>query len=358
MEKRLSADRANHADQSDQLDQAVQTDRTDRTDRADHTDHADHADSSASVVFHNAAVRRGRRLIWSHGSFSIPRGSVTAIVGTNGAGKTTLLSVELGLVPLSSGTVRVLGQKPGAANTRIGYVPQSYASDIDSNITAEQSVALGLNGPRFGFRWLTRSQREQVHHALQLADNDQAASLRLSEMSGGMRQRVAIAQALVADPDLLLLDEPLANLDITGQRDLVATLARLNSHLKMSIQVVAHDLNMLLPILTGAIYLIDGHPHYAPIGNVMDSKLLTHLYGTKVEVLKTPEGDMFVRPNPLEEPQSRHPHTHTAEQIAQFHAEGEDPYGHDPVECDPPETQTAPAQKIQENRANKEDKEN
>ena len=290
-----------------------------------------------SVRFEEAAVSRGRRLIWSHGTFSIPSGTVTAIVGTNGAGKTTLLSVELGLVPLSHGSVRVLGSRPGEANRRIGYVPQSYASDIDSNITAEQSVALGLNGPRFGFHLLTRTQKEQVHQALRLADIDQAAGLRLSEMSGGMRQRVAIAQALVADPALLLLDEPLANLDITGQRDLVATLARLNSRLGMSIKVVAHDLNMLLPILTGAIYLIDGHPHYAPIGSVMDARLLTHLYGTKVEVLKTPEGDMFVRPNPLEEPKNRHPHTHTAEQIARFHSQGEDSAGVDPVECDPPD---------------------
>lgn len=295
---------------------------------------SEHEHPREIVRFEQAAVRRGRKLVWSHGTFAIPRGSVTAIVGTNGAGKTTLLSVELGLIPLSHGTVRVLGRKPGTLNSRIGYVPQSYATDIDANITAEQSVALGLNGSRFGFRWLTRAQRQKVQWALRLADIDKAAGLRLSEMSGGMRQRVAIAQALVADPDLLLLDEPLANLDITGQRDLVATLARLNSRLGTSIQIVAHDLNMLLPILTGAIYLIDGHPHYAPIGNVMDSKLLTHLYGTKVEVLKTPEGDMFVRPNPLEEPHGRHPHTHTAEQAAEFHAEGEDSHGHDPVECD------------------------
>lgn len=302
-------------------------------------------EDEASVRFHEAAVRRGRRLIWSHGTFAIPAGTVTAIVGTNGAGKTTLLNVELGLVPLSHGSVEVLGTRPGAQNTRIGYVPQSYASDIDSNITAEQSVALGLNGPQFGFRWLTRHQKAKVHEALRLAAIDQAAGLRLSEMSGGMRQRVAIAQALVSDPRLLLLDEPLANLDITGQRDLVATLAHLNSRLHMSIQIVAHDLNMLLPILTGAIYLIDGHPHYAPIGNVMDSRLLTHLYGTKVEVLKTPEGDMFVRPNPLEEPRSRHPHMHTAAQIAQFHAQGEDSHDRDPVECEPvqPQTGSTPA---------------
>lgn len=90
----------------------------------------------------------------------------------------------------------------------------------------------------------------------------------------------AIAQALVCDPQLLMLDEPLANLDLASQRATVHVLAKLNRELNMTIQVVAHDLNMLLPILTGAVYLLDGHPHYADMHKVLDSDLLTHLYGT------------------------------------------------------------------------------
>lgn len=278
--------------------------------------------SQAPVVeFRDASVTRGGRTIWSHGTFSIPAGSVTAIVGTNGAGKTTLLTIELGLLPLSHGSVSVLGQPAGTANARIGYVPQSYAADIDANITAEQSVALGLTGARFGFHRLTAADRSKITTALEMAGIANRRGLRLAEMSGGMRQRVAIAQALVSDPELLLLDEPLANLDLAGQRGLVDVLSTLNSHLGMSIQVVAHDINMLLPILTGAVYLLDGHPHYSPISNVMDSTLLTHLYGTSVEVVKTPQGDMFVRPDAHIEPESRHQHTHTPDEAARFHAE-------------------------------------
>lgn len=114
-------------------------------------------DSNTSiVVFHNAAVRRGGNLIWSNGTFSIPTGTISAIVGSNGAGKTTLLNVELGLLPLTQGEVTVLGQPAGVMNHSIGYVPQDYASDIDSNITAEQSVELGLYGSRFGWHRLTK----------------------------------------------------------------------------------------------------------------------------------------------------------------------------------------------------------
>ncbi|MCI1935374.1 MAG: ATP-binding cassette domain-containing protein [Bifidobacteriaceae bacterium] len=272
------------------------------------------------VVFNDAAVTRGNRVIWSKGTFSIPHGTVTAIVGTNGAGKTTLLNIELGLLPLSQGSVQVLGKPAGTVNERIGYVPQSYASDIDSNITAEQSVALGLTGARFGFHRLTSTDKTKIKGAMEMSGIAEKADLRLSEMSGGMRQRVAIAQALVADPELLLLDEPLANLDMAGQRGLVDVLSQLNTTLGMSIQVVAHDINMLLPILTGAVYLLDGHPHYSPISNVMDSNLLTHLYGTKVEVIKTPQGDMFVRPDSSIEPGGREQHTHTPAEAALFHA--------------------------------------
>lgn len=86
----------------------------------------------------------------------------------------------------------------------------------------------------------------------------------------------------------------------------------------MTIQVVAHDLNMLLPILTGAVYLLDGHPHYAAMNDVLDSKLLTHLYGTKVQVVTTPQGDMFVTPTP-DEADDIVPDTHDTSEVAQFH---------------------------------------
>lgn len=270
------------------------------------------------VVFRDAAVTRGGRTIWRHGDFSIPSGSVTAIVGTNGTGKTTMMKVELGLIPLSAGSVEVLGGPAGKANQRIGYVPQSYASDIDANITAEQSVLLGLTGTHFGFHPVTRAQRAKAREALAFVDIADKASYRLSEMSGGMRQRVAIAQALVSDPELLMLDEPLANLDLASQRSVVHVLARLNQELGVTIQVVAHDLNMLLPILTGAVYLLDGHPHYSAMNDVLDSHLLTHLYGTRVQVVTTPQGDMFVTPT-ADEPDDAPADMHSVGEVATFH---------------------------------------
>lgn len=260
------------------------------------------SETSDCIVFSDAAIKRGDHIIWQHGTFAIPTGSVTAIVGTNGTGKTTMMRAELGLLPLCHGSLTVLGKPAGEMNKRIGYVPQSYVANVDSNLTAEQSVLLGLTGTRFGIHPITKAQKAKALEAMEFTGIADKARYRLSELSGGLRQRVAIAQALVCDPQLLMLDEPLANLDLASQRATVHVLAKLNRELNMTIQVVAHDLNMLLPILTGAVYLLDGHPHYADMHKVLDSDLLTHLYGTQVQVVTTPQGDMFVTPTPDELP--------------------------------------------------------
>ena len=117
----------------------------------------------------------------------------------------------------------------------------------------------------------------------------------MSELSGGQQQRVAIAQAIVDDAELLLLDEPLANLDLRNQQEIVRLLGDLHRERDVTIMVVAHDLNPLLPVLTEAIYLLDGHPHHDPIADVVQEELLTHLYGTPVGVVRTAQGDLFTR---------------------------------------------------------------
>ncbi|MEX3650648.1 ATP-binding cassette domain-containing protein, partial [Mycolicibacterium porcinum] len=121
------------------------------------------------------------------------------------------------------------------------------------------------------------------------------ATMRLSELSGGQRQRIALANALVGHPKMLILDEPLAALDLRNQHEIVQLLARLNQDLGVTILVVAHDLNPLLSVLDSAIYLLDGHAHHAAIDEVVDADLLTHLYGTKVQVAHTPLGQMYMR---------------------------------------------------------------
>jgi zinc/manganese transport system ATP-binding protein len=249
----------------------------------------------AALALTDVSVVRGGRLIWSHARFTVPAGGIVAIIGPNGSGKTTLLNMVLGLIPAASGQLEVFGHHPGQDNDSIGYVPQNYAASAGDAIRATDAVLLGLTGRRWAFGRSTAAQRTQVSQALAAVEATEFANRRLSMLSGGQRQRIAIAEALVAQPQLLILDEPLASLDLRSQRDIVALLARLHAELAVTILVVAHDLNPLLPILHSAIYLLDGHPHYASIDDVMDDALLSQLYGIPMQVARTPHGEPYMK---------------------------------------------------------------
>lgn len=252
-------------------------------------------DRSDALVLDGVQVARGGRTVWSEGDLAVPSGATVGVIGPNGAGKTTLFQLVLGLLAPAEGRVEVLGGPPRRGNRRIGYVPQNYRSALSDAIRARDLVTLGLTGNRFGWRRTTAADRARVDRALNRVGATGFASERMSRLSGGQQQRVAIAQAIVDDADLLLLDEPLANLDLRHQHEVVALLGELRREREVTIMVVAHDLNPLLPVLTDAVYLLDGHPHHDPIGAVVTEDLLTHLYGTPVRVVRTPQGDLFTR---------------------------------------------------------------
>ena len=250
---------------------------------------------STALVFDNVSVVRDRRLVWSLGKFEVPSGGIVAVIGANGAGKTTLLEVILGIVRVAAGIVEVFGKRPGQDNDSIGYVPQNYASSCDEAIRVVDAVTLGLNGGSWAFRRTTAAQRRSVDEALRSVQAAELGGKRLSRLSGGQRQRVAIAAALVARPKLLILDEPLASLDLGTQREIVKLLQSLHEDLGVTIPVAAHDLNPFLDVLDGAIYLLDGHPHYNTIDGVVDEGLLSDLYGMPVEAGRTSQGAVYIR---------------------------------------------------------------
>lgn len=245
---------------------------------------------TSAVIFDDAGVARAGRPVWSQSTFTVPHGGVVAVIGPNGSGKTTLLQVILGLVAVSAGHVRVFGKRPGCDNNSIGYVPQVYASMSDDALRVVDAVELGLNGAAWGFRRGAAGDRLRVEAAMQAVGANAFAGRRLSQLSGGQRQRVAIATALVAQPKLLLLDEPLASLDLRTQREIVGLLGQLHQQLGVTILVVTHDLNPLLRMLSGAIYLLDGRAHYDTINGVLHDALLSRLYGTPITVTHTAHG--------------------------------------------------------------------
>lgn len=248
-----------------------------------------------ALSFTDVSAERGGRIIWSESTFDVEAGRFVAVIGPNGSGKTTLLQVILGLLGPASGSVRVFGRAPGTQNDEIGYVPQNYDANANEAIRARDAVLLGLTGRRWGFGRTSAADRARVEEALGWVDAVGIADRRLSDLSGGQRQRIALAGALVAQPKMLILDEPLASLDVRNQHEIVAVLGRLKRELGVTVLVVAHDLNPLLGVLDSAIYLLDGHAHHAALDKVVDSALLTHMYGTRIQVAHTLQGELYMR---------------------------------------------------------------
>ena len=175
-------------------------------------------------------------------SFEIPRRALAAVVGPNGGGKTTLLRLLLGELRPRFGEVRVLGEAPERARRRVGFVPQSVEFDPDFPISVLESVMLGRGAPRAlgGFR---RDDREAARAALARVGLADLGGRPFAALSGGQRQRVAIAQALVSRPELLLLDEPTANVDHRTEADLLDLFSRLAE--ESAVVLVSHNLGVV-----------------------------------------------------------------------------------------------------------------
>ena len=237
-------------------------------------------------------VRLGGRQVLSDVTFSLEKGDFTGIIGPNGAGKTTLLRVILGMTEASGGRVLVDGEplnrkalhnKDRAA---IGYVPQKLVIDPDMPLRARDVVSLGLDGHRLGFGFPSRQRRELVDAALADVGADGYADARVGELSGGEQQRVLIAHALISGPELLLLDEPLANLDLRSEQEIVAVLGRLAREQQIAILLSAHDMNPLLGVMDRIVYVANGRVATGPTDEVVTSEGLTRLYGHRVDVVR------------------------------------------------------------------------
>ncbi|MGH3275554.1 MAG: metal ABC transporter ATP-binding protein [Streptosporangiaceae bacterium] len=218
--------------------------------------------------------------------FTIGAGEFTGLIGSNGAGKTTLLQVILGLRAPTSGTVTICGERRAARKGLIGYVPQKIQFDPDMPVRARDLVGLGLDGHRLGIPLPSRARRQQVDEMLSAVGAERFAGQRVGQLSGGEQQRVMIAHALISHPALLLLDEPLASLDIGGAQEIIALLARISAERGVSILISAHDMNPLLPVMDTVVYLAGGRAASGTTGEVVQGDVLSALYGHHVDVIR------------------------------------------------------------------------
>jgi len=232
--------------------------------------------------------------VWAGADFEIKRGQITVILGPNGAGKTTLFRMILGLLAPVSGDLSVFGRAPRRGNPRIGYVPQRRSAESDLRLESLELVRLGLDGNQWGISRNSKKHYAQALAALAEVDAADLAQRSLGQLSGGELQRIFLAQALVSRPDILLLDEPLANLDIRRQATLVNLIAGIAKSKEMAVLLITHDVNPLLQVAQQVIYIAGGKVATGSVSQVINSETLSRLYGVPVEVLRGSRGRLAV----------------------------------------------------------------
>jgi zinc/manganese transport system ATP-binding protein len=259
-----------------------------------------------------AAVRLGGRGVFRDVNVSVAPGQFVAVLGPNGAGKSTLMRALLGLVRLDAGSATVMGRTPAQARSAIGYLPQRRGFDASTRIRGVDLVRLGLDGARWGLPIaLTKAARQRhkaesarVAETIALVGASGYAHRPIGELSGGEQQRLLIAQALVREPRLLILDEPLDSLDLPNQAAVAGLLRRICTTQHVSVLLVAHDVNPLLPYLDQVIYMAGGRARSGRAEEVITSGTLSDLYAAAIEVIQTHDGRLVV----VGQPEAPHHH--------------------------------------------------
>ena len=262
--------------------------------------------SAAALELSGITVELGGRRILDKVGFTLAAGELTGLIGSNGAGKTTLLRVILGLLAPTEGTVTVSESATGAG---VGYVPQKFMLDPDMPLRGRDLVALGIDGHRLGLPRPSRARRERVQEMLAAVDAERFADARVGRLSGGEQQRILIAHALISRPKLLLLDEPLANLDLRSAREVVGLLARIAHEQQIAVLISAHEMNALLPVMDRVVYLADGRAACGTADEVVRSDVLSRLYGHRVDVMRV-RGRVIVVAGDSDDAEPTHPHHH------------------------------------------------
>lgn len=254
------------------------------------------------VNIRGASVRLGGKPVFTDVELDVGENEFLAVLGPNGAGKSTLMRAILGLVPLASGAVSMLGRPPAQARNRVGYLPQRRGFDSATRLRGTDLVRLGLDGARFGMpipltesaRERRRAERARIDEVIALVGASAYAERALGELSGGEQQRLLVAQALVRAPELLILDEPLDGLDLPTQAAVAALLRRICTTERVSVLLVAHDVNPLLGYLDRVVYLAGGRALTGTVDEVITAPQLSSLYGAPIEVLRTSDGRLVV----------------------------------------------------------------
>ena len=215
------------------------------------------------IEIDDLAVSLGGRPVLRAIDASVSTGEVVAVLGPNGSGKSTLVRAAIGLVPATRGSVALFGTPVDELRewSRVGYVPQRATAASGVPATVREVVAAGRLSRRRPFRPLDRAGRTAVTEAIEAVGLAERARDKVSSLSGGQQQRVLIARALAGGPELFILDEPLAGVDLEGQRDLADGMRVLVDR-GATVVVVLHELGPFAPMIGRTLVLHDGRLAY------------------------------------------------------------------------------------------------
>ncbi len=263
------------------------------------------------VALDRATLHIGGRAVLSDVSLDIEAGEFIGVLGPNGAGKTTLMRAILGLLSPSCGSVKVFGQIPERGNAAIGYLPQVRTVLPDLRMRGRDFIGSSLHGEHWGVPSLSRQDRSMIEETLDTVGARDLAARPLSDMSGGERQRLLLAQALMGGPKLLLLDEPLISLDAHHQEVAIGVVRKICRERKITVLFSAHELNQLLGTLDRVLYLGNGQAVLGTVDEVVTAQVLSRLYGTQIQVVRA-DGHIFVmsRGHDVERTDHLHDHHH------------------------------------------------
>jgi len=246
-----------------------------------------------AVELDGVTIEIGGRTILRDVMLAVGSGEFVGVLGPNGAGKTTLFRGLLGLVASSAGAMRVLGRLAARGAPGIGYMPQARSAPGGMRLNGEAFLASAVHGGRWGLPRLDAAGRADIGRVLDLVGAAGLAGRPLRALSGGERQLLLLAQALLGRPRLLLLDEPLLNLDPRRQHGIVALVRRLARELDITVLFSAHELNPLLGSIDRVLYLGGGHAAIGAVDEVITGPVLSRLYGADIEVVRA-GGRIFV----------------------------------------------------------------
>ncbi|MBU6508481.1 MAG: ABC transporter ATP-binding protein [Alphaproteobacteria bacterium] len=246
-----------------------------------------------AIALRDVRLTLGDRVVLDKITLDITAGEFIGVLGPNGAGKTTLMRAILGLVKPSQGEIRILGRPATRGNPAIGYMPQVHGAATLARLNGWDFVASVVDGHRLGLPLMGKAGRAEIERALDRVGARALAQRPLAEISGGERQRLLLAQALIGRPHLLLLDEPLISLDPRHQAEVINLVKSLQRELRITVLFSAHELNPLLGALDRVLYLGSGQAALGTVDEVITGPVLSRLYGSDIEVVRL-KGRIFV----------------------------------------------------------------